>query len=75
MCHKKLLHLLVIHFPPLIVTTSPGGGEMYFFQTVVAVDVCSVPVCDTVAPEAIMVASVGVDFQTPVGAASRIVLC
>ena len=43
MCHKTFLHLLVLDFPPLIVTTSPGGGETGFLQTVVAAAVCSVP--------------------------------
>ena len=27
MYHRIFLHLLVIHFPPLVVTTKPGGGE------------------------------------------------
>ena len=72
---QKRLHLLVLHFPPLIVTTSPGGGEIGFLQTVVDVAVCSVPGRDTVAAGAGMVAAVGVVLQTPVGSASIIVPC
>ena len=47
MCHKTFLHLLVLNFPPPIVTTNPGGGETGFIQTVVAASVCSVPYHDT----------------------------
>ena len=49
LCHKTFLHLLVLHFSPLIVTTNPGGGETVLLQTVVYASVCSVPVHDTVA--------------------------
>ena len=45
---QKYLHLLVLHFPPLVVTTNPGGGETGLIQTVVADSVCSVPGRDTV---------------------------
>ena len=48
MCHKKFLHLLVLHFPPLVVTTNSGGGETGLLQTVVADAVYSAPVRDTV---------------------------
>ena len=68
MCHKKFLHLLVLHFLPLFVTTNPGGGGTGFLQTVVAAAVCSVPVCDTVAAGSAgagMVAAVGGALQTP----------
>ena len=75
MCHKKCLHLLVLHFPPLIVTTNPGSGETGLLQTVVAAAVCSVPGRETVADRAGMVAAVGGALQNPAGAALRIVPC
>ena len=78
MCHKKVLDLLVLHFLPLIVTTSPGGGDTGLLQNVVAADVCYVTGLDTVAAGAAgsgMVDSVGEALQTPVGATLRIVSC
>ena len=75
---KSFLHLLVRHFPPLVVTTSPGGGEIGLLQTVVYVAVCSVPIRNTVAAgayEAGMVDAVDVSLQTCVGTPSRIVPC
>ena len=75
MCHKKFLHLLVLHFPPLNITTIPGGGETGFLQTVVAVDMCYVPGRNTVASGAGIVSAVGGALQTPVGAESLIVPC
>ena len=75
MCHKKLLHLLVLHFPPLIVTTNPGSGETGLLQTVVAAAVRSAPGRKSVADRAGMVAAVGGSLQTPAGAALRIVPC
>ena len=62
MCHKTFLHLLVLNFPPPIVTTNPGGGDTGFIQTVVAASVCSLPYHDTVdggASGAGMVADIG----------------
>ena len=76
MCHKKFLHLLVLHFLPLIVTTNPGGGEKGLLQTVVAAAVCSVPVHDTVSDRAAgsgMVSDVGGALRTPSGTALLIV--
>ena len=73
MCHKKFLYLLVLHFPPLIVTTIPGDGETGLIQAMVAVAVCSVPGRDTVADGSGMVSVVGGALQTPIGAALRIV--
>ena len=70
------LHLLVIHFPPLIVPTNPIGVETGLIQTVVAAAVCSVPVHDDVAAGdsgAGMVADVGGDLQNPAGASLQIV--
>ena len=49
MCHKRFLHLLALHFPSLIFTTNPGGGETGLLQTLVAAAVCSVPGHNTVA--------------------------
>ena len=59
---QNVLHLLVLYFPPLIVTTSPGGGGIGLLKNVVASAVCSFPGRDTVADEAAgydMVAAVG----------------
>ena len=67
---QKHLHLLVLHFPPLIVTTSPGGGDTYWLQTVVSVDVCSIPSRDTVANRVGLVDAVGVALKHSVGAVS-----
>ena len=78
MCHKKFLHLIVLHFTPLIVTTNPGVGETGLLQTVVDDAVCSVPSRDTVAAGdsgAGMVATFGKDLQTRTGTALRIVPC
>ena len=78
MLHKKFLHLLVQHFPPLIVTTIPGGGETGLFQTVVAAAVCSVPCHNTVSDGAVgdgMVATVCGALKHCAGAALRIVPC
>ena len=72
MCHTKFLHLLVLQFPPLIVTTSPGGVESGLLQTMFSVDVNSVPDRDTAASGDVMVTDVGGDLQTPVGFASQI---
>ena len=72
MSQKK--HLLVVHSPPLFVTTSPVGGETDWLQIVVVVSKCYVHGRNTVADGVGMVASDGVAFQTLVGAASRIVL-
>ena len=73
---QKCLHLLVLYFPPLIVTTNPVGGETDFLQTVVAVAVCSVPSHDTVADGAAgdgIVAAVGESLQNTSGASLIIV--
>ena len=75
MCHKKLLHLLVLHFPPLIVTTNPGSGETGLLQTVVAAALCSVFSHNTVAVGDDMVDAVGGALQTPSGSALLIVPC
>ena len=78
MYHRIFLHLLVIHFPPLVVTTKPGGGEIGLLQTVVADTVCSVPVRDTVASGDLgagVVSAVGGAFQTPAGAALKQIPC
>ena len=75
MCHKKFLHLLVLHFPPLVVTTNSGGGETDLLQIVINFAVCSVPGRDTFSTGAGMVSAVGVALQTPVCAASKNVLC
>ena len=64
-------HLLVLYFPPLIVTTNPGGGETGFIQTVVAASVCSILGRNTVSAGANgsgMVASVGGSLKTPYAA-------
>ena len=45
---QKVLYLLLLNFPLLIVTTSPGVGETGLLQTVVATDVCYVACRDTV---------------------------
>ena len=74
-CHKKFLHLLVLHFPPLIVTTISGAGDTDLFQTVVAVSVCSIPCLNTVAAGSGIVDDVGGYFQTPIGAALQILPC
>ena len=72
MCHKKHLHLLVLHFPPLIVTTSPGGGERSLLQTVAVADLRSVLCRNTVSAGAGIVAAFGGALQTPSGAALQI---
>ena len=58
MCHKKFLHLLVLHFPPVIVTTNPDGGKTGLLQTVVADAVCYVLGRDTFDAGAGMVAAI-----------------
>ena len=78
MCHKRFYHLLVIHFPHLIVTTSPGGDEIGLLQTMVAAAMCSVPFHNNVAAGGAgddMVAAVGGSLQTPDVAALLIVPC
>ena len=75
---QKYLHLLVLHFPPLVVTTNPGGGETGLIQTVVAASVCSVPGLNTVDDwdsGYSMVAAAGGALQTPAGSALRIAPC
>ena len=72
MCHKKVLDLLVLHFLPLIVTTSPGGGDTDFLQTVVDVAACSFPGRNTVAAGTDTVDAVGVALKTTVSAESQI---
>ena len=78
MCHKKCIHLLVLHSPPLIFKISLGGGETGLLQTVVADAVCSVPGCYTVsvgAYGAVMVAAISGALQTSAEYALRIVPC
>ena len=48
MCHKKFLHLFVLHCLPRITTTSPGGGTTGLLQSIVAAAVCSIPGRNTV---------------------------
>ena len=75
---QNVLHLLVLHFPPLIVTTSPGGGDIGLLKDVVASAVSSFPGRDTVDDEAAgddMVAAVGGSLKTPAVAALLIVPC
>ena len=72
-CHKTFLHLLVPHFPPLIVPTSHFGGETGSLQTVFDVSVFSVPGRDTVASGSSIVVGVGKALKDTVGAASQIV--
>ena len=75
MCHKRFYHLLVIHFPHLIVTTSPGGDEIGLLQNMVAAVMCSVLFHNNVAAGGAgdgMVAAVGGSLQTPAGSALRI---
>ena len=71
---QKVFTFTCSTFPPLIVTTSPGGGETDWLQTVVAFAVCYVPGIDTVATGDSIVAGVGVALQNLVGTASRIAL-
>ena len=78
MCHKTFLHLLVLHFLPLIVTTRPSGGEKDLLQTVVASAVCYFPFRDTVVAGSSgdgMVADVGGALKNPSGDALRIMPC
>ena len=72
-CHKTFLHLLVPHFPPLIVPTSPCGGETGSLQTVFDVSVFFVPGSDNVAAGSGIVVSVGGAYTNHVGSASQIV--
>ena len=75
---QKVLHILVLNFLPLIVTTNPGGGDTDLLQTVVDTAMCYVPIRDTVdsgdAGDG-MVAAVGGALQNPAGTESRIVPC
>ena len=75
MCHKKCLHLLVLHSPPLIFKISLGGGEIGLIQTVVVTSVVSVLCRNIVAAGAGMVAAVGGALQTSAEYALRIVPC
>ena len=81
MCHKTFLHLLVLNFPPLIVTTNPSGGDTGLLQTVVAEDVYSAPGRDTVADggagasRAGIVSAIGEALQNPIGDALQILTC
>ena len=73
---QKKLHLLVLHFLPLVVTTNPGGDETGLLRNMVAAALCSVPGRDTVsagADGAGLVSAVGVAFQTPSGSVLLIV--
>ena len=54
------LHLIVLHFPPLFVTTSPGGVETYLLQTVVDAADCYFRGRNTVAAVFGAVAYIGV---------------
>ena len=78
MCHKKFLHLLVLHFPPLIFKTSPGGGNTGLLQTVVSTALCYIPCRDTFADGdsgSGTVAAVGGALKTTASAALLIVPC
>ena len=72
---QKKLHLIVLHFLALFVTTSPGGDETYCLQTVVYDSGWYFHVRDTVAIGVGMIAADVVFLQTIVGNASHIVLC
>ena len=72
---KTFLHLLVLHFLPLIVTTRPGGGETALIQTVVVADVFYVLCGNNVAAGDGMVAAVGGALQAPASSALQIVPC
>ena len=69
---QNKLHLLVLYFMPLIVTTRTGDSEAGLLQNMVAVSMWSVLSRNTVATRDGMVAAVGESLQTPVGTASRI---
>ena len=75
------LHLPVLHFPLLIVTTNPSGGETGLLQTVVAEDACSSPGRDTVADGyagasgAGIVSAIREALQNPIGDALQILTC
>ena len=76
MCPKNKLHLLVLHFLPLVVTNNPGGDETGLIRTMVAAAVCSVPGHNTVsagADGAGLVSAVGVSLKTPSGSVLLIV--
>ena len=75
MRHKTFFHLLVLYFPPLIVTTSPGGGETGLIQTVVSADMCSVPCRNNIDAVAAVAGMVDVVGGATAGAALRIVPC
>ena len=75
---QKVLHILVLNFLPLIVTTNPGGGEISLLQNLVSTVVCSVPIRDTIAAGADgagMFSAVGGALKTPDGAALKSVPC
>ena len=73
-CVTYCLHLIVIHFPPLFVTTSPSGGDTYCLQNVVAASDFSFHGRDTLISGVGGVAAAGVVLQNLVVAASRIAL-
>ena len=75
LCVTKSFIYTFLHFPPLSVTTSPGGGKIDWIQTMVDVSECSVHVCNTVSSRVGMVSAVCVYLQTLVGSASQIALC
>ena len=66
-----VLNLIVLHFPPLTVTTIPGSGETDSLQTLVSVATRSVLIRDTVAARYGMVTDVGGALQNHVAAASQ----
>ena len=67
---QNVLHLLVIHFPPLIVPTSPCGGDTGSLQTMFDVSVFYVPGRDNIAAGSSTVVAVGGALKDPIGAAS-----
>ena len=75
MCHIIVLHLIVLLFPHLFVTTNPGGVETYCLQTVVAAAECSFHIRDPVAAGGGTVADIDVFLRILVDASSKIVLC
>ena len=60
---QKVFTFTCSTFPPLIVTTSPGGGETDWLQNVVSVAVCSVPGRDNVSDGDGMVTAVDVALK------------
>ena len=67
MCRIIFLHLIVLHCPPLFVTTNLGGVETYCLQTVVASAEYSFHGHDTVDAGFGAVAAVDVVSKTLVG--------